>query len=308
MATASGNYIVESDVDNWDDAVSTTETFATSDVVIATDKITVTNDIDTGSLIRFTSTGVVPAPLVSGTAYYAINSDATHIQVATNPVNAAAGTQIDLTDVGSDTHTLDVGEGSSTSDRQEVINRAEQLIEEITKDYFYSKDFIEYVNGNNKDRLLVSLIPDILTVTEIKISNIVLTTDWWTYDTNFVYLDPEAVTGDASDLAELHLRLKYERNLFPKGMKNIKITGTYGWNSVPPAIKLATIKLCLSENDSTLFTTYNTNLKSEKLGDYSYTLVDPEAGSTSTQRKTGINEVDKLLKHYLRRKPMMSII
>ncbi len=300
---SSGNYIVESDVDNWADAVSTTETFATSAVVIATDRITVANDIDTGSLIRFSSTGVVPAPLVTGTAYYAINIDATHIEVATNPVNAAAGTAIDLTDVGSGTHTLDVGEGSSTTDRQEVINRAEQLIENVTQDYFYAKAFVIYQNGNGKDRLFLGLIPDVLSVTEIKLSGVELTSSWWTYDINSVYLDPEAVTSDSGDMAELHLRLKYERALFPEGMGNIKVTGTYGWSSVPVAVKRAAILLCKAENDPTLYPAYKGSLKSEKLGDYSYTLADID-----TKESTGIDEVDRLLKNYIKKKPMLGVV
>ena len=159
---ASGNYIVESDVDNWDTAIDATEDFATTDVVIATEKITVTNDIPTCTELKFSSTGEVPAPLVTGTVYYAINVDATHIRVALTPVLAAAGTAINLTDVGSGTHTLDIGSGASETERQEVIDRAEQLIEKITKDYFYVKAFEIYRNGNNKDKLFLGLVPHIL--------------------------------------------------------------------------------------------------------------------------------------------------
>lgn len=300
---ASGNYIVESDISNWDDAVSSTETFATTAVNITTDRITVANDIDTASLIRFSSTGVVPAPLVAGTAYYAINIDATTIEVATSAVNAAAGTAVDITDVGSGTHTLDTGEGSGTTDRQEIINRVEQTIELITKDYFYSKAFVIYIDGNSNDRLFLGLIPDVLTVTEIKISGVELPDSWWTSDVNSVYLDPEAVTGDEDDLPELYLRLSYKHRLFPKGMGNIKVTGTYGWSSTPPAIKQAAIILASSENDSTLYPGYSSTLKSEKIGDYAYTLADIDMKSS-----TGIESADKLLRNYIRKKPMLSTV
>ena len=300
---ASGNYIVESDISNWDDAVSSTETFATTAVNITTDRITVANDIDTASLIRFSSTGVVPAPLVAGTAYYAINIDATTIEVATSAVNAAAGTAVDITDVGSGTHTLDTGEGSGTTDRQEIINRVEQTIELITKDYFYSKAFVIYIDGNSNDRLFLGLIPDVLTVTEIKISGVELPDSWWTSDVNSVYLDPEAVTGDEDDLPELYLRLSYKHRLFPEGMSNIKVTGTYGWSSTPPAIKQAAIILASSENDSTLYPGYSSTLKSEKIGDYAYTLADIDMKSS-----TGIESADKLLRNYIRKKPMLSTV
>ena len=300
---ASGNYIVESDISNWDDAVSSTETFATTAVNITTDRITVANDIDTASLIRFSSTGAVPAPLVAGTAYYAINIDATTIEVATSAVNAAAGTAVDITDVGSGTHTLDTGEGSGTTDRQEIINRVEQNIERITKDYFYSKSFVIYIDGNSNDRLFLGLIPDVLTVTEIKISGVELPDSWWTSDVNSVYLDPEAVTGDEDDLPELYLRLSYKHRLFPEGMSNIKVTGTYGWSSTPPAIKQAAIILASSENDSTLYPGYSSTLKSEKIGDYAYTLADIDMKSS-----TGIESADKLLRNYIRKKPMLSTV
>lgn len=299
---ASGNYIVESDVDNWTVAISATEDFATTAVNTTTDQITVANDIATCTELQFSSTGEVPAPLVSGTVYYAIRVDATHIKVATTPVLAAAGTAIDLTDQGSGTHTLDIGSGSSEADRQEIINRAEQLIEIITRDYFYSKAFVIYRDGNGKDRLFLGLTPDILTVTEIKLSGVELSTAWWTNDTDSVYLDPEAVTDD--DYPELLLRLKHSRSIFPRGRGNVKITGTYGWTSCPPAIKQAAIILCRYENDSTLYTMHDSNLKSEKLGDYSYTLADGAFGKDTT----GIESVDRLLKNYIRKKPILGAI
>lgn len=300
---ASGNYIVESDVDNWPVSVSATCTFSNSDINLGIDAITITEDVPTGTLIRFTSTETLPSPLVYGQEYYAIRVDATHIKVATNPVNAAAETQIDLTDKGTGIHTLDIGNGSGQADRQETIDRAEQLIENITRDYFYSKAFAMYFDGNANDKLFLGLTPDILTVTEILISGIALGTSWWTYNTDSVYLDPEASTGD--ELPELLLRLKYKRKIFPRGMGNIKITGTYGWPSRPVAIKRAAIILCRYENDDTLYTVHTGNLKSEKLGDYSYTLAD---GAGAENNLTGIDEVDKLIGNYIRRKPIMGVV
>lgn len=301
---AAGNYIVESDIDNWPIAVSATETFATTDVNITTDQITVTNDIPTATEIRFSSTGALPAPLVSGTIYYAIRIDATHIKVATNPVNAAAGTAIDLTDVGSGTHTLDIGSGSSQADRQAIIDRVEQLIESITRDFFYSKAFVIYRDGNGKDRLFPGLTPDILTISEIKISGVVLDSSWYAYNKVSVYLDPEAAT--ASELSELTYRLRYAKNFFPKGNGNIKITGTYGWSSTPSAIKQAAIILASYENDSTLYTVHSGNFKREKIGDYEYELAT--TGTNVEKSLTGINEADRLIKNYVRKKPIMGAI
>lgn len=301
---ASGNYIVESDVDNWLTAITATEDFATTDVDTTENWISgLVNNIATCTEIQFSSTGEVPAPLETGVVYYAINVDATHIRIAETPVLAAVPTPIDLTDQGSGTHTLDIGSGSSTVERQEVIDRAEQLIERITKDFFYSKVLAMYFDGNGSNKLFLNLNPDLLTITEILIAGIELNSSWWTFDKDTIYLNPEAVTGAGADLAELLYRLGETEALFPKGMGNIKITGTYGWSVCPVAIKRATIILCRYENDNTLFSTHSGNLKSEKLGDYAYTLSD----AVNAKEFTGIDEVDKLLKHYIRKKPMLGV-
>ena len=81
-------------------------TIATSDVHADTEIIDVTIYIPTGARIRFKTTDTLPDPLGVDTIYYAIRSDATHIQVATNKANAHAGTPINLTDQGTGTHTL----------------------------------------------------------------------------------------------------------------------------------------------------------------------------------------------------------
>lgn len=81
-------------------------TFTTSDVNTSTEVITVNRDIPTTTHIKFSSTGAVPTGLVAGTSYYAIRNDATSIKVASSVANAQAGTAINLTAVGSGTHTI----------------------------------------------------------------------------------------------------------------------------------------------------------------------------------------------------------
>ena len=81
-------------------------TFVPGNVATGTEIITVSLDIATGQEIRFTTTGVIPAPLVAGTVYYAINVDPTHIQVATTLTNALVPTAVDLTTQGTLVHTL----------------------------------------------------------------------------------------------------------------------------------------------------------------------------------------------------------
>ena len=270
--------------------------------------------------------------------------------------------------------------GTSSATKKEIVDRAEQLIEAITQDYFYTKTFAIYLNGNGKDKLFLGLIPHILIstaqlfltdlvmaqdsttltsviggftaamvgqliyisggdnfivgwytiashvdtnevtlnktaatagagskgvgamggVVEIAISGIKLTESWWTFDIDSVYLDPEAVTGGAEDLPELLLRMGYKTKLFPKGMGNVKVTGTYGWASCPVVIKGAAIILCRYENDGTLYTKYD-DLVSDKLGDASY-------GRGDKKYLTGIQEADRLIRNYIRKRPMMGAV
>jgi len=48
----------------------------------------------------------LPSPLVEGIVYYAIRVDSTHIKVADRKDEAMAGIQIDITDQGIGTHTI----------------------------------------------------------------------------------------------------------------------------------------------------------------------------------------------------------
>ena len=191
--------------------------------------------------------------------------------------------------------------------KQELIDTIEQRIEKLTKDVFHPLAFSLFFDGNGKDRLFLGLIPDIITVTEIKIAGVVLDSSWWTFDKVSVYLNPEAVGAGAGDLAELHLRMKYETKLFPKGMGNIKITGTYGWTTCPAAIKTAAIKMGEWENDNTLYT-HHGDYVSEKLGDYSYTKATGDSSNTSSRYVTGITEIDDLIKPFIRKKPIMGAV
>lgn len=80
-------------------------------VSVAQDKITISMDIPTGAKIHFGTTGVLPAPLSTGSSYYAIRVSSSSIKVATSKDNAHDGTQIDITDQGTGIHsvTLSIG-------------------------------------------------------------------------------------------------------------------------------------------------------------------------------------------------------
>jgi hypothetical protein len=65
-----------------------------------------TANYQTGVPFEVSTTGSLPSPLLTGTIYYAIRVDATHIRVASSPDNARSGTAIVLTSNGTGTNTI----------------------------------------------------------------------------------------------------------------------------------------------------------------------------------------------------------
>ena len=70
-----------------------------------------TANYPTGAPFTVTTTGTLPAPLMTVTTYYAINVDGTHIRAATSYANAIANMPITLTTNGTPTNTI-TGSGS----------------------------------------------------------------------------------------------------------------------------------------------------------------------------------------------------
>jgi len=96
-------------------AQSTTNTLSQSDTFSAdagTDLCTYTStanvpsNILTGTRVRLTTTGTLPAGLATATDYYVIKMSDTTFELATSYANAVAGTQINITDAGTGTHTI----------------------------------------------------------------------------------------------------------------------------------------------------------------------------------------------------------
>lgn len=92
------------------DATGTvTEDISAGSVSVGADTLEVTSNDSkwiTGMLVAFSSTGTGPAGVSDGSSYYVIRTSDTLIQLATTLANAQAGTQIDITDQGTGTHTI----------------------------------------------------------------------------------------------------------------------------------------------------------------------------------------------------------
>lgn len=83
--------------------VSDTFTAATTDILALTNGI---GGMERGNIVRFTTTGTLPAGLSLATDYYWIPTGTKAGSVATSLANALAGTVVDITDTGSGVHTV----------------------------------------------------------------------------------------------------------------------------------------------------------------------------------------------------------
>ena len=193
----------------------------------------------------------------------------------------AAGNYVDETDVDN------WPAGYTEDQKQEVIDRIEEMVERATGDYFYAKSLDIKLNGNGKSRIFPSLRQDILSVTNLHVNDIEIPSTEWSYDKDSIF-----VSLDAEEVGELEV-------LFPVGNNNIQIVGTLGWSECPVSIKQACVILCRYENDPTLYTKYG--FKSEKVGDWAYDRGDEKY-------LTGVLQADRLVRPYIRRKPMIGVV
>lgn len=96
-------------------AQATTNTLGQSDTFTAdagtdlctwTSTANIPSNILTGTRVRLTTTTTLPGGLATATDYYVIKMSDTTFELATSYANAVAGTQINITDAGTGTHTV----------------------------------------------------------------------------------------------------------------------------------------------------------------------------------------------------------
>lgn len=79
---------------------------AGTDICTWTSTANVPSNLLTGTRVRLTTTTTLPAGLATATDYYFIKLSDTTFSLATSYANAVAGTDIDITDAGTGTHTV----------------------------------------------------------------------------------------------------------------------------------------------------------------------------------------------------------
>ncbi len=79
---------------------------AGSDLCTWTSSVNLPQNVLTGTRVRLTTSGTLPAGLALATDYYVIKVSDTTFELASSYANAVAGTQINITDAGTGTHTV----------------------------------------------------------------------------------------------------------------------------------------------------------------------------------------------------------
>lgn len=158
-------------------------------------------------------------------------------------------TKTDLTNAG-------VALGShSDAEVLEMIQRAEALVEQHTKKVFYAATATKYFDGNGQRVLLfiqrttsplISITGNTVYIIDPTMSDEVI--DSAVLNTDF-FLSPEGDYLELCSESEVDPRSPLSRGTWPRGTRNIKITGSWGIASVPPGIKRAAVLLVAHEVD-----------------------------------------------------------
>lgn len=117
---------------------------------------------------------------------------------------------------------------TTDAEKKPVIDRVEQTIEKQCKRIFWEKRFDIKVDGNGRDRIMITKFPEIQYVSDIRLYNVSLSSDVWTWNTRSVYRELDSGSGAADVELRYVLNESGMGKLFPKGNQNIRIVGTYG--------------------------------------------------------------------------------
>jgi len=164
---------------------------------------------------------------------------------------------------------------------EDFINAVDAFIDNYCNRTFESSDTSKYYDGSGSSELLID---DLISLTKIEIldddGNVNETIDssdeYWLYPENKTPKNRIVLNADNAPIA-----------VFPKGNQNIKITGTFGYqSSVPDDIVLAATKLVAGIIEEKYIKDVG-SIKSEKLGEYSVTIQDIK----ETGRNLGVFDI-----------------
>lgn len=150
------------------------DTFTSGAVSTSSDTITLTaisfvDLLATGDEVELSSsesTEDLPEPLDDDTIYYAIRGTDQAIQLATSSANATAGTAINLTDGGTGTHTITLGDNDDTL-LTACITRAQRGVETYTRRVFEAAADTRYYGAEDVDGQWLWLDADLYALTSV---------------------------------------------------------------------------------------------------------------------------------------------
>lgn len=89
--------------------------------------------------------------------------------------------------------------GMASGEPEEIIAKAEQIVEKGCGDIFYEGNFDIELNGNDKSRIFIPLKPKILSVADVYVDGILLSPTWYDFDENSVFVDLRASMNELKD-------------------------------------------------------------------------------------------------------------
>lgn len=157
--------------------------------------------------------------------------------------------QVGLTDRVSVQTMLGDKSGDFSNDLTDIaVAWATNAVETYCDRNFMSDDYIEYINGSGRQTIILRNTP-ITTISEVLVDDVAVT-------------DYHEVFADGILFNEYGWR---------KGFRNVKVTYIGGYTSIPALLYGITTKLAC---DFLFNLEVNASMKSEKIGDYQYTLAD----------------------------------
>lgn len=161
-----------------------------------------------------------------------------------------------------------------------MIEVADEYINSETQDNFsqLEEDEAKIFDGRDLPHVLVR--PRLVFMTKLEYLSDYETNTWTEYDlsTGIYSFGKGWVLVDSSWSQPYRSWIKKTskpRVVFPKGFQNIRVTGNWGWASVPKQIDLVSATLARE-----LSSKFVTELSSERLGDYSYNNLSKQVQKT----------------------------
>jgi hypothetical protein len=186
----------------------------------------------------------------------------------------------------------------SDGEVEAAIGLSESIIENICEDIFYVITAVYKFDGTGQIKLFFPPLVkySLLSITYVKDIDIDGTTVINTFDLGTDYINyPHHIETALAWPGDSPRRGVFRGGVWPRGQKNIHVSGTWGRTTVPAEIKEATILLTLEklQPGSSKMTSYG--IDSAKWDDFEIQY----KGSVKNSELSGFAEIDRILKRFI---------